>query len=54
MLDGDQVKAGNAGQVGTQSSRLSAVHIEEAADTRFSQIRIDQQGAITELRQGDG
>lgn len=54
MLNGYEIEAGDAGEIGTEARVLAVAEIEEAADARLAKVRIEEQGAVAELRQSDG
>src|SRR4029077_13977884 len=54
MLDGDEIKTGNSGEVRAQASILSAAQIEETSDAGLAQVGINQQSAVAKLRESHG
>src|SRR6516225_3757745 len=54
MGNDDQVESGDAGEIGTQAGVLACFKAQQSPDTRFAQIRIENNGLVPELRQRDG
>ena len=54
MRHGHQVQRRHPREIRTEASVFSGTEVEEPANTRLAEVRIDQNGFITELRQGNG
>src|SRR5260221_4068240 len=53
MRHGNEVETGNAGEVRTEACVFSVGHVEQAADIRFAQVRVDEKSAVAELGERD-
>src|SRR5882724_3059210 len=54
MRNGDEVETGYTGEIRTEACVFSVGHVQQAADTRFAQVCVDEKGAVAELRERDG
>src|SRR5256885_10323816 len=54
MRNGNEIETGYTGKVRTEACVFSVGHVQQAADTRFAQVRVDKKSAVAELRERDG